>query len=679
MLTFLLVFVACKRDFEKPQWDTNLLAPFAYTELSIQNLVKNGGFQTNADKSMDLFIRDTLYSLRMDSLVQITTPSFDINKTIDSIVFDTPPIVTKVTLGMIARQLQQQGNPLGALILASHGQFAPIPNGAVQNITGGPIAINVSDVLETASVKEGFLDISIVNDLPLTITNSEFRISNTLPPSAVITQPTLSNIAPGTTATHTEDIAGKLVQGALTAYILDIDLGGGFVVIDTNSAVTISLKVREVTVTSATAVFPAQNVVNDESVVYLLDMGSVRLKKIKIGSGQVKIHVSTTLPDTLFFSYEIPGATKNGIPFKTDTQVPPSGGGTTVFTYDMADYVMNLKGKPGDDEYNALFNKLVGRIKYTGKKVSLSLSDFVSVQIALENVRPAYVQGYLGDTTITLNDSAPLNVFRNVTGGSVEFEEAEPSVVIENAFGVAGSAQINSIVVHKGTSSLPLSSTLLGSPIPIGRGLDGNPPTTTTTKISLGGAGSNATALINLMPTRLDYAGVLEINPTQAIDYTQFAYANYPVTALMEFRMPLSLIANQLQLSDTIPLSSSPQVNAALKKGKLNLITDNGFPLDASVKAYFLDHNGHVIDSLASNQVIKRAPKGVDGKVINQVRTVISYNLSSQKIANIQHASQVNFKVVFTSQSGVYTKIYSDYKIKFKLSGDLLYTVNGEQ
>jgi len=674
----MVVFVACKKDFEKPQWDTNLLAPFAYTELTIQNLVKNGSVQANPDNSMDLFIRDTLYTLSMDSLVAIKAPSFDVNRNLSSIVFDTPPIVTKITLGMIARQLVAQGNPLGTTILASQGLPAFVPAGVVNNITAGPIAINISDVLETAEVKTGFLDISIINGLPLTITNAEFKIANVNPPAATIAQPLLTNIAPGATALHSEDITGEHIEGNLSATILDVDLGGGFVVIDTNSAITISMKVRDVSVTSATAIFPEQNVLDDNSVNYLLDMGSVRLKKMIMASGFVKIQVSSTVPDTIFFTYEIPGAIKNGISFKAETRVPPSGA-TTIFTYDMTDYVMSLRGKPGDDEYNGLYNTIVGRIKYTGKKVSLSLSDYINVKITLENAKPSYIEGYLGDTLIDLNDTAPLNVFRNVTGGAIQFEEAEPSIIIDNAFGVDASAKIDAIVARRSASSVSLSSPLLSTAVAVGKGIDGNPPTVTSTKISLGGAGSNATALINLMPSSIDYAGALEVNPSKVIDYTQFAYAKYPVNALMEFRLPLSLIADKLQLSDTIPLSSSPQVNSALKKGKLNLITDNGFPLDANVKAYFLDQNGTLIDSLATDQVVKRAPKGADGKVTKSERTVVYYTLSAEKISNIQKAAQVNFKVMFTSESGVYTKIYSDYKIKFKLAGDLQYTVNGQQ
>jgi hypothetical protein len=296
----------------------------------------------------------------------------------------------------------------------------------------------------------------------------------------------------------------------------------------------------------------------------------------------------------------------------------------------------------------------------------------------LENAHPDYVKGYMGDTIIDLNDSAPLNVFRNVTGGSIQFESADPSVVIENGFGISGSAKIDAIVAHRGATTVALSSTLLGNTVAIGAGIDGTPPITTTSKINLGGVGSNATDLINLMPDRVDYAGQLQVNPTMVVDYNQFAYAKYPCSALMEFRLPLSLIANQLQLCDTIPLSSSPELNTALKKGKLNLITDNGFPLDASVKAYFLNASGDVIDSLASNQIIKRAPKDLNGKAIGQVTTVISYNLSTAKINNLQSASQVSFKVMFNSEAGTYTKIYSDYKIKFKLSGDIQYTVNGQ-
>src|SRR5690606_20229763 len=114
MSLLLFACFACKKDLEKPQWDTNILAPFAYTEMGVEHIVTNGAAQSNPEKCLDLFIRDTLYSLHLDSLVSVVTPSFDITRTLDSIKFSTPPIVTKITLGQIARQMLE--NPSTAFL-----------------------------------------------------------------------------------------------------------------------------------------------------------------------------------------------------------------------------------------------------------------------------------------------------------------------------------------------------------------------------------------------------------------------------------------------------------------------------------------------------------------------------------------------------------------------------------
>ncbi len=668
----LLTCLACKKDLEKPQWDTQILAPFAYTEMGIENIVKNGSSQTNPDQSIDLFIRDTLYTLQLDSIVSVVTPTFDINKTLDSIKFGTAPIVTKITLGQMARQMLESPSTvaIGNFILSSHNTTQPfIP--PISNVTGGPIPINISTILEEAEIKEGFLDITVSNGLPLTIQRTEIEIKNAKTPFGVVAQPLLTNIAPNTSKTQTEDISGKHVDGLMNANILDIDFAGGTMVhIDTNDAVTVTLTVRNVTVTSAIAIFPAQNVVNDKSVNYLLDMGSVKLKEMKMKSGYVKIEVSSTIPDSIFFSYSIPTAIKDGVPFKTDTKVPPAGG-TSVFIYDMTGYTMGLRGDPAiNTDYNGLYNELVGRIKYTGNKIPLALTDYIQVKISLENAKPSYVEGYLGDTTININGSIPLGVFKNITGGSLQFENADVAVVVDNSFGVPGSATISNITAHNGSNSASASSGTTA----LAPGIDGNPPTLTSSRVVV----NNATALVNVLPKTVDYAGNLQINPGAVFDDNQFAYAAYPVKAYLEFKMPLSLIADQLQLTDTIPVSSAPQLNNALKKGKLNLIADNGFPLDAKVVAYFLDGSGTLLDSLVTTQYVERAPKGTDGKVTQSKRSVISYDLSPGTISNIQKATSVIFKASFSTDTGSYSKIYSDYRIKFKLAGDIQYTVNGQ-
>jgi hypothetical protein len=673
---FLLLFtcLACKKDLEKPQWDTQILAPFAYTEMGIENIVKNGSAQTNPDHSIDLFIRDTLYTLQLDSIVSVVTPTFDINKTLDSIKFGTAPIVTKITLGQIAKQMAMSSNPTtaaaGNFILSSNGTTQPfIP--AISNITGGPIPINISTILDEAEIKTGFLDISITNGLPLDIQRVELEIRNAKTPFAVVAQPVITNITSGSSKTQTEDITGKHVDGTMNGNILDMDFAGGTGVhIDTTDAVTVTLNVRDVTVTSAVAIFPAQNVVNDKSVNYLLDMGSVKLKEMKMKSGYVKIEVSTTIPDSIFFTYSIPTAIKDGVPFTANTKVPPSGS-TTTFLYDMTGYTMGLRGDPAiNTDYNGLYNELVGRIKYTGRKIPLSLTDFIHVSISLENAKPSYVEGYMGDTTVNINGTIPLTVFNNITGGSLQFENADVAVVVDNSFGVPGSATISNIVVHNGSNTASSSS----SNTALGAGIDGNPPVITSSRVTV----TNATALVNVLPKTVSYAGSLQLNPSGAFNDNQFAYAAYPVKAYLEFKMPLSLIADQLQLTDTILISSAPELNRALKKGKLNLITDNGFPFDAKVIAYFLNGSGTVMDSLVTTQYVERAPKGSDGKVTQSKRTIISYDLSAGTISNIQQAKSVLFKASFSTDTGVYTKVYSDYRIKFKLAGDIQYTVNGQ-
>jgi hypothetical protein len=313
----------------------------------------------------------------------------------------------------------------------------------------------------------------------------------------------------------------------------------------------------------------------------------------------------------------------------------------------------------------------VGRIKYTGRKIPLALTDFIHVTISLENAKPSYVQGYLGDTTVNINGSVPLTVFNNITGGTIAFENADVAVVVDNSFGVPGTANISNIVAHNGSNSASSSS----NPVAIGAGIDGNPPVITSSRVNV----TNATPLVNILPKSVDYAGSLQINPAGFTGaYDQFAYAAYPVKTYLEFKMPLSLIADQLQLTDTIPISSAPELNNALKKGKLNLITDNGFPFDAKVIAYFLNASGTVMDSLVTTQYVERAPKGSDGKVTQSKRSVISYILSTGTIGNIQQAKSVLFKASFSTDTGSYSKVYSDYRIKFKLAGDIQYTVNGQ-
>lgn len=678
ILFFTIFLSACRPENERPYWKSRQIAPIAQTSLSLGNIIKSGGVNEASDNSLIISLEEELYAISMGSLVKLNTPPFERSKTLDSLRLDPSVITQRITLGQFARQLQAEGNPLGALVLSSQGSFLLVPGGALNNLTGGPYPIDLNQFFEDATVKKGFMDVRVENGLPLAISRLDFTMRNASPPQSLIANPVFTSIPTGGIASQTYDLANTFVEGTFAVSIQDADLGGGFITVDTNDAISITVTIRDVRVQEATAIFPAQNVIEESAENYLQGLGSIQLKEIGIGSGFVRIEVLSTLPDTLFFNYKFPNAIKGGLPFETNTIVPPSGGGTQVFNYDFSGYIVDLTGEPGHDTVNAFYNELLGRIENTGEKVTLTLDDYMTVKISLVDAIPNYVRGYLGDSVLQVQTTSSVELFKNVLGGSLDLEMVNTTVTVENGLGVSANAKLNAMSATRGSNTIALTSGAVGgSGFAIPRAAEGVPVIPTFTNIDLNSGGGNMRELISIMPTQIDANVQVGINPGLPITYNDFAYAEAPLKIKLKAELPLSLIASSLTLVDTVSLTSDPTALAQIDQGFLNVIADNGFPLDAGIIIYIHDETNTVIDSLVTTEVIQSASINGFGRVLEKKRSILRFELRPSRVQNLQMAKFISFKVVFdTKPDAQYVKIYSDYRMDFKLVGDVSVYMN---
>jgi len=75
--TLLFVFAslsllyACRKEMEKPYWDTDLLAPLVSASMSINNILPDSILQSNADSSMKIVYEGDLYKISIDTLFDI--------------------------------------------------------------------------------------------------------------------------------------------------------------------------------------------------------------------------------------------------------------------------------------------------------------------------------------------------------------------------------------------------------------------------------------------------------------------------------------------------------------------------------------------------------------------------------------------------------------------------------
>ena len=74
IFTFCLIvftILSCRKDFERPNWDVDLLAPLIKTTLALEDLLPDSVVQTNPDTSLKLVYQTNIFDVDMDSLFKI--------------------------------------------------------------------------------------------------------------------------------------------------------------------------------------------------------------------------------------------------------------------------------------------------------------------------------------------------------------------------------------------------------------------------------------------------------------------------------------------------------------------------------------------------------------------------------------------------------------------------------
>jgi hypothetical protein len=677
-IIFLLVlFVSCRKEFEKPRWDAGILAPLIKTKLGIGDIIKDSVIQKNPDNSLKIVNRELLYSMTLDSLLNLgkqNFPEYNTSKKLSELKLDSKTFSHKITLKELA---EQPGNEeLNNYLEQKDG---PVP--AISDINLPPIALPTGLFFREADIKEGNLKITVNNGFPFTIDSVNFKLTNGSG-NNIYYDEVFKNLLSNGSDNRSTDLAGKKVEGnIMNAYVLNMATvaAGNIAYMDPNSVITVTITISDVKVNSANAIFPAQNVIDDSNYVYLVGMKDVKLTEAKLRSGNVRVEVTSTAQDNIYFTYDIPGARDNaGTRFKIEDVVPPNQSGKPfVKEYDLSGYVlslkgMNSKGEIRDTTYNAFFNKITGRIEYTGRLIYLSLTDSMSVKISMENMVPEYVRGYLGKDSVYETGTASIDLFKKITGGELKFEEiTNIGIKVENGIGVSGFVDVSSIKGNRpGASSVEIKdiSTVIAPAIE-------TPLQSVHSTLSLG---EKSKDLLNMMPHTIDYK--VQAFANKDVEFSpqntnQFAYYGSPLNIFLDMEVPLNILANKLQLSDTIEFLTK-EIEASVKSGYLNLIAENGFPLSANLKLYFLDANKNLTDSLVSPESIKPAPVNA-GKAVGKSQNIIRYNLSNENsIQNILHSKYLVFKAVFDTQpAGEYYKIYSDYELDVTISGNVNVTI----
>ncbi|MEO6189006.1 MAG: hypothetical protein ABIO44_00215, partial [Saprospiraceae bacterium] len=548
---------SCRKD--NPRWDVGILTPLIKSSFSIKDLIGDSTVQSDSAHLVHLIFNRSLYNINVDSFIAISDTTIAKSFAIDSLKLFNININYPLTLGAIALQ----SGTVGALIIALNGNVFPIP--AIGPLSIPKINLNIDTLFTSMTLDDGKIEISFENNLPVDITDLKFELRNTSN-NNLIAVGNFPLIKSKTTESQTYSLAGQTIGAKISAEVLSFSSPGSNnvpVLIDTSNSIIAKLKVYDLRPNKATAIWPAQNIIEQYLDFNLNDL-KVQLKFAKIKSGTIYLKLRSTIDDTLRFKYNLPDAVKNGQGFQIVKNLlpgTPANPSDIYEEYDFAGYDWTLSGS-NKDTFNATPNTIIVSIDSTGIQKTYSKADYIIVELGFKNLKPAYALGYLGNQIFDFGPSTvDLDFFKDLNG-NVAFEDIGMNVNVENNIGADVEFRVKEIKTSntRNGNEIKLNSTIFNQPISIPRAKDnmGFPPVISSKiNINLDKTNSNINACFNILPDKLNYALQLVTNPLgNTSNFKDFIYDGKLLNIDFNLDVPMHFSAKGLVLEKTLEFKS---------------------------------------------------------------------------------------------------------------------------
>ena len=248
LLVGVVFLSACRK--EKFSSESNWVAPLLQTKLDLGDILPDSITQEGPNGELTVVFEEEYGVSNLEDILEIPDRVEEIEVSLTSLVLDDRSFTDTLTLLEIypaSVLLNGQTTELGAQDITSN-------EGTVLDVT--------EQFFTTATFKEGYIDISISNDLPVEAEVLEFELRNDDDKEAIVSG-VFTNLAPGTTVQETYDLAGLTVDGVLELIVKRVKTkaSNGEVLIDVTNGIRTTITVRGLKPLVATAIFPAQNLV----------------------------------------------------------------------------------------------------------------------------------------------------------------------------------------------------------------------------------------------------------------------------------------------------------------------------------------------------------------------------------------------------------------------------------
>jgi len=346
--------------------------------------------------------------------------------------------------------------------------------------------------------------------------------------------------------------------------------------------------------------------------------------------------------ENLSVTFSLPQFTKNGVPFSKT--FPVAARGRVTETIDLSGYRIapdaNANIKLVYDARNALNE----RIKLFLPGNFYEFSDFAN----------KYVEGYFGQQVLaSYKDSISLSYFKDLNfAGEIKFYESKINFSIANSFGVPFYLKLNQADLF---SSSGAKVSMTG---PLNDGFELSYPSLTqkgqfvNTLVSYNKSNSNVVSLVNLFPSKIVYKidGLLN-RDSGSKKVVGFMSDTSSLKVKMEIDIPVVLSAKNFTSEDAFAIDFAKL--AEVKSVEMNVIAENGLPLEVTLQGYFVNASNQRVDSLFSGPklILPGAPVNADGLPTAKANGLTSIVVDAAKFDKIRTCKKLIVKYTFASSA----------------------------
>ncbi|MEM7162857.1 MAG: hypothetical protein AAF487_10515 [Bacteroidota bacterium] len=414
-----------------------------------------------------------------------------------------------------------------------------------------------------------------------------------------------------------------------------------------------------------------------------IEFGDVELKQVRIKSGKLGLAINSYVEEDMIGTFTVVSSNLNGSAFSVEETIPAGSAnipGSFYKEYDISGYELDLTGEDGN-----LFNTIVSDLNVivdpNGSTVTVNNQDTLIVEVFYLDVQTEYATGFFGSEIIELeNETVDLTLINGINPGAINFENVTLDLKLINGIGADFRFRIENIesINSEFNSSVTLNHNIIGNTINLDRAIDFPSFIPFEESYILDNSNSNIRDWIENFPNRIQYSVEAELNPLGNVSGgNDFIYCDSELGIEINTEIPLCFSAESLSLEDTVSYDLAGDANIDnIRSGNLELLIENGFPLEGNIQIHIYDGMS-IVDSLLENTFIN-ASSGSSFSTGQSVNSNLIVPVIQEKFEKLKDAEHLIIKATLNSPDFNSVKLFSEQSIQMTAIFNGNYLIDNE-